>query len=313
MKPSSILIFLVSGCSPESESPDSASTTETGDLPYVVQTEEDTPPDFDEDSLVQAIEGALAELLSVDAAPILEAYDSLLSHAETGCPDWLNSEGYTYWVDDCTTEDGTLFDGFGTLVELEGFEDTDGTIWNQRAIYMLGELADAEGNGLVGAGSASDSTAVNLAGADISMTNIGEGFGLSGDMAAGTWLEERSSPQLYRYTINLEKTGAFALYLDALTELESDELDLLAVDELLLYNAAMGSDCPLEPAGSLSLRLSSGDWLDLSFDGPLWGEVTDPGLCDGCGSIWAKEVSLGQLCLDFSALLPAESDPEGGE
>ena len=60
----------------------------------------------------------------------------------------------------------------------------------------------------------------------------------------------------------------------------------------------------------MSLRMASGEWLDLIFDGPRWAGPTAPDVCDGCGEGWAKEVPLGKLCMDFSVLLQVES---GGE
>ena len=80
----------------------------------------------------------------------------------------------------------------------------------------------------------------------------------------------------------------------------------MAIEDLLLYDEPMGSDCPIEPAGSMSIRLASGEWLDLSFDGPRWDGPTEPSVCDGCGEIWSKEVPLGELCLDFSVMRAAD-------
>jgi hypothetical protein len=300
------------GCSPVSEEPDPADPIDTGELPYVVHGENEGIPEYDEDTLVSLVESALAELVTIDATPLLDAYDALMTHAESGCPDWLNTNGYTYWVDDCTTEDGTLFDGFGTQLNLEDYEDPDGTIWNQRAIFMLGEIQDVEGNGLVGTGAASEATAVNTGGQQITMTNIVQGYELGGDVATGSWLDGESSPRLYSYTLTGAGGEGFVIYIDALAELDSDEVDLLAIEEMVIYDEPMGSDCPIEPAGSMSLRMASGEWLDLSFDGPRWDGPTDPEVCDGCGEIWAKEVPLGELCLDFDVLFQAESEGDGG-
>ena len=84
---------------------------------------------------------------------------------------------------------------------------------------MLGEIQDVEGNGLVGTGSATQATAVNTSGQQITTTNIVQGYELGGDVATGNWLDGESSPRLYSYTLTGAGGEGFVIYIDALTAL----------------------------------------------------------------------------------------------
>jgi hypothetical protein len=305
---SSFLGLTLQACSPETQDFDSSHSPEdSGEPLYVVDGETPDLPSYDEDELRAAIEEALITLMSIDAEPILDAYDSLLAHAESGCPDWLNSNGTLYWFDHCSTADGTAFDGFGTQVLLEDFEDEDGTVWNQRSIYMVGELSDIDHNTLTATGNAGAYSGLGAQGQIISLDFLSKDIQLSGDIAADSWLAEMEhSPALYRYALSFPEIAGHALSMTAQIELTIESADLLVIDNLLLYNEALGSECPQEPAGNMSIRMQSGAWLDLSFDGPNWAPISDPEACDGCSKLWAQGQFLGEFCIDFTGLLPEE-------
>ena len=75
----------------------------------------------------------------------------------------------------------------------------------------------------------------------------------------------------------------------------------------MLDNAAL-DDCTAEAGGTVSLYSADVGWVDVLFDGRA--SATDPidvTLCDGCGAAWSAGDYLGQVCVDFSELVPDES------
>ena len=68
-------------------------------------------------------------------------------------------------------------------------------------------------------------------------------------------------------------------------------------------------DCPQEPSGTISVQGADGEWYDVVFDGPSFGETTDPAVCDGCGTAWLEGMRLGEVCVDAGELLDWDGVP----
>ena len=81
-------------------------------------------------------------------------------------------------------------------------------------------------------------------------------------------------------------------------------------DGVWIATEGQGSDCPIEPSGTISIRDDAGDWYDVEFQGPGYsGAASFPPECDGCGDVWYQGENLGQACVDFSAMTDWEGSP----
>ena len=71
------------------------------------------PAPLDLERMGRALDAAVVEILTYDAEPLVEAYQAIHASADGTCPnETLDPYGNSYWADDCTALDGTLFSGY---------------------------------------------------------------------------------------------------------------------------------------------------------------------------------------------------------
>ena len=76
----------------------------------------------------------------------------------------------------------------------------------------------------------------------------------------------------------------------------------------MIYSNELGSECDLEPYGTISVRDNDGNWVDVVFDGPAyWGAWAFQPHCDGCGMAYFRGEEVGPTCIDFSSWLEWEN------
>lgn len=279
-------------------------------LPYLADEEDAPAPSLTAADLEGALDEALAVLPLLGAAPVFDAYDAAMVGAETGCPDWYESEGNTYWYDQCTATDGTRFAGYGFTYSYDAYDQGDGGLITGDALYGVARVETPEGATFEAGGSAYDYRVdyYEADGVTISYTShtsaIAGAFAWDGAGADATWLGTDLSPDLTLYGVVAPAYDARAYYADGGLSGLGGLVDTVVFDELFLYDAALGSACPTEPGGGVSVRDADGQWTDILFDGPAeWGATSDESTCDGCGTAWFRGESLGEVCVDFSSLL----------
>ena len=133
--------------------------------------------------------------------------------------------------------------------------------------------------------------------------NPGAMLGLS-TPGLGAWVSASDAPKRkLPWTLELVEVDG------GLSGLGGD-LDTVVFDAVTIFDESLGSTCPTEPGGVVSVRDVSGDWYDVVFDGPTeYGDESDPDLCDGCGAAYYRGEYLGQVCSDFTGMLDWEGTP----
>jgi hypothetical protein len=274
---------------------------EKGETSHPYLLADDQPADaprFESDAVGRSIEEAIAVFQALDPAPVIAAYDAAMTHADGGCPAWYTSDGMPFWYDDCTTEDGTTFDGYGYEVVYDGTSDGYAT-YTGTAIGAVASIQSPNGDYFTINGVVYDLEGVVAAqGTSIRYTEMSGDIAYSGNPNPGI-------APTFRRTV-YELVGGVGLQIDGSVSGLSGELEATAFDDVYLVDEATGmSDCSDEPSGVISVLDAGGDWIDLVFDPEVEDSAieTDAGRCDGCAAAWWGSTYLGQACADFSPWL----------
>lgn len=314
MRPSPILVVLLAaGCGPVQPDVSTAPTSATGEpAPYIFDEDDPPVPGLQAAELEVVIESAVALVLSLNAGPIFPAYDTAMAGAEETCPAYYTSEGSRYWYDSCTASTGATYSGYSFYQLYDDFDAGDGALYDGRTVSGVAQIVTADGYTYESGGTAQSLEAVGV-GYTYFSSYIAGGFSWDGPEAAGTWLETGVSPDITLLGYVAPGYGNYMLLdggLSGLGGLDAALLDTVVFDSVLLFDAGLGSSCPTEPGGVVSVRDDVGNWYDVVFDGPTdSGVVSDPDLCDGCGSAWFRGEPLGEVCVDFGGLLEWEVSP----
>jgi hypothetical protein len=272
------------------------------DIPWILSGTTTTALDLD--GVLASAQSGIALVAEMEPDPVLDAYRDLAASADADCPAVYSDDDLDYWLDTCTSADGTLFDGFA--LDDQVYVD-DG--------YSTYEVTATGGSGRI---ESADGTFVEVDGYvqridDEDNGVISTTLVLSGDFATnhpaadGTWVGNGVRPNLVvtRYSIlgNVVLIGATG----AVDRVPGPNPSV-AFDGAAILDPSIGyGGCELEPSGAVSVRLPSGDWVDIVFEPVLADDggvtVEDPADCDGCGQAWHRAEALGEVCLDFSSWL----------
>lgn len=278
--------------------------------PYLVdESALDLPePTFDADAASEAVAEAVVAFREITAEPIVDAWTELMAGEDAGCPTYYATDEGTYWYDDCVSDDGTHFQGYGALVRYTGAED-GGYAWSGDVVYAVATIEDPDGRVLRVNGVAGD---LRGEGGGVSAGwNVVNGT-FSWDGADEGWLSSELEPRIEMQA--LSAGSARAMRLDGSLGGLGTATDTVVLDEILLATEETGAPCSEEPTGTLSLRGADGHWTDVVFDVPFdaatetFGEM-DEADCDGCGTAWFQGRDVGQACFDFSELLDWADSP----
>ncbi|MEQ1565504.1 MAG: hypothetical protein ABMA64_07700 [Myxococcota bacterium] len=270
------------------------------DAPWVLPATTSTGADLA--AVAASAQDAIARVVEIDPDPVLDAYRALYAGADAGCPALYRDDDVEYWLDTCTSGAGTVFDGFG-LDETLTIDDGAG-VYDVTATGGAGRIEAADGtfvevDGYVQRIDQSDGTVV------VSSLVLSGDFSTNVPGTDGTWLGEGIRPNLAvtRYSIG----GQLILFgvEGALDQLPGENPAVAFHDAVILDPDLGYGGCGDEPSGTMSVRLPSGEWVDIDFD-PVVNddglvEIDDPAACDGCGAGWHRAESLGPICLDFAA------------
>jgi hypothetical protein len=300
-----LLALALAACAPH----DDTAPADDPPAPYIY--DEDDPPVADEDvvAIGDAVELAIDQALAIDASPVFDAYDTVMTGQSGACPAYYSDAGNTYWFDDCTSEEGAYFSGYGYTILYEDYPDPySGFLYNGRGLYAAATVLDGAGHTFDGAGSAYRLTA-DLGAEHYDQTIVQGTFGWDGAGVDGTWLASGVSPDItvLAYT-NADYDGHYVELDGGLSPLDAGDFVAVAFDTVQWMDENMGNTCILEPQGSISVRAADGGWYDVVFDGSVEA-VVDPSVCDGCGTAFYRGEPLGEVCPDFSALIAASGAP----
>lgn len=318
---------LILACGDKDEAPatdtgadEGPGVVEDDDSPYLGEVDGDPGETFDAAAVEEAVEGLVAAARQLHAYPALLAYSDMMGLADEDCPTWYTSEeGLEYWYDSCTTEGGAAFEGYGYTVEYseeeypEGFADGDGNHWWGLQYYGIASIAAPDGSSFTSGGGAGLLYGYTDEGNSIFYSAVNEGFAYDGSYSEGTWLGAGLDPEMAMYAIHSPEVDGRIFVISGRATVESEGVHAVVLDEITIFDEALGSTCPEEPAGTVSILDSEGNWYDLVFDGPDFsGNGGEAERCDGCAEAWQGATLLGEACIDFSPLLDWDTHPFAG-
>ncbi len=320
LAPFSLAIMLISACGGD-ETESSGSTPLRQPTPYDPTPPDATPPKYDAAAITAALPSVLATLVTIDPDHMRSVYEGFYALNDGVCPAvsvYPTDDGSgttTYWADDCVTADGTRFAGGAYLTTFTGRDNGDGSFTDGYTLYSDG----------------SDATIVAADGRSLTLNTYMEAAVIRGGDSTYTWsyayvygdgalvVDEVSAAGdlwLTGARKGLVVVGGYAdsygtRTLDIQAGLSLDGSDFVAVStDALSVNPTLA--CTTEPAGALSLRDTEGTWYDVRFDANPPDEETEPGVCDGCGTVLAAGRELGAGCPAtgaFDGLLQYEETP----
>lgn len=274
-------------------------------------------PDLSDVDWALAFEHGVRQLLSIDTAGAWAAHAEALTLRQPGCPDlWASAPDGTAdldadlgWADLCRA-DGLDWTGFlfwdGSLAAAGA-----DTIVGQRRLVGDARIADLDGVprfAFTGEAEGAFTRTPNSwsRSSTVAATAHGSAAAPLGASAVTAWRAD-----LYLFVTSggfLEARGEAWLPDDVV----AGRFDSVAAD--LQFGDADPDGCPLEPRGWTGLRDASAYWYELVFQ-PLGGDAGDPlpnaplDACDGCGTLYARGVEQGTVCLDVADLVAAVPGP----
>lgn len=274
--------------------------------PYVAD-EDPVQPALTLDEVADAVAEGIEATHTIDAGAWFDAYDGVMSNRSSACPytdDDYDIYNVDYWYDNCTADSGAHYSGYGY-----GYHYTDmtsGQYFYRHNGYWFGDAKVdlADGSQFVASGYAYlyDYTDTLYGGTAVYFSLFGE-FTTSSPLWADSWMGDGLSVSmtLSRYFYG---TDPGALQLEGGISHLVGTVNAVTFQDVYMLSAYHGSQCSLEPGGTISVRDDAGDWYDVVFQGPDPGSTTAfPAECDGCGEVWFRGTPLGDVCPDLSTLV----------
>lgn len=271
--------------------------------PYLVDDEGEDTVELDLDPLAAELERTLGELWSLNAGPVLDAYASVQAAQTETCPRTYSNDGNVYWFDQCTTDTGTSFSGYGFYYDYVDWPIGEQFTGRMRTLNGAARIDTPDGHALDVAGAAQLIEADhNAQPARLYQSVLRGTFSWDGPEAEGTWLEQDLAPDLqltvfhrtdldgamYQLNGGVSGTGGASAYV---------------FDQVTVIEGSLGGSCPREAHGVVSVRTENGTWIDLIFDGPDPQSFQgDPEACDGLGRAYYRGELLGEVEVDFTRL-----------
>jgi len=333
-----LILSLSLGCASEQQlteqsttPPDSAVLPEAEGEPTGTDAPEDDAPseyiydaEEEEAALLSAgeIEESIREVLEVvvwtNPMELTAFYeDARLDGGDDDCPYYYKDEGgenyygYDYWYDSCTADSGSTFSGYAWSYYYEPYDSGSYIYDDQAYLSSYGSITDRLGNVMDLSGSFYHYSY----GYRNSATRYGYAYLIgdarwSSEEAEGSWLASEYSLNLtYSWGYYPSEPGYYIDLSGSISGLTGDTNAAL-FEGFYLGSASVGSDCELEPSGTLSVRDGDGEWYHVEFQGPAWsGAPVFSPECDGCGDAFYRGELLGEVCPDFSPITQWERRP----
>jgi hypothetical protein len=302
------------GAAGDGGAPDTAADTGDDDPSEYTYDDDGFEPTLDASAVEAAVGDAIAQVFAIDPNTIFDSFERVVNSGDSACPyyydDYYELYGYDYWYGGCTASNDIVFDGW-----IYGYDYGDsldyGSYKYHRYGWWYGDFAAAD---------ARDGD-YDLSGylyfADYEYTYGLRYFSTSITGAARSTMGlEADSWMVQDLSLALVLSGgyypSYGSYVDLSGGVSGFEGDVQSVsfDGVHMADEGWGSDCPVEPSGSIGVRDGEGEWYEVFFDGPAYsGAMVFPPDCDGCGEVWWRGESLGTACPDLTGLTSWEGTP----
>lgn len=262
-------------------------------------------PDLSGVDLEASVLDATGRLAATTHRALWAAHVGTFAGAEVGCPRlWaggapdLEMEDGFGWQDDCTNGDWTFLGATGWESTVEADGSGSRTLEGAATVRRQGEGVLQ----LLGRGEDQQESADE--GATWVYSSLVEGE-VAGSGVADPVLG--ATPGGWRGVADVSWTGGARWAFAADAHVTWPEAPLAggfdAVDvAVAIAGPGTQAACADEPVGRVSLRLASGEWVDVEF-ASVDPDDEDAALdCDGCGEATVRGLPVGTVCTDFSPL-----------
>jgi hypothetical protein len=289
---------------------------------YIYDDDDKATPGLAMDEVESAITEAALAIFEIDPLLFHDAYDTATQDAyqaaaaglEEECPYfvdyYLEDYGQYYWSDTCTDDRGTSYAGYGISYNLDGYTSGSTIYPHYRYFYGDALVTDPDGHSIEGSGylyyyeysypGSSRTTYLNTYGT----------YRSDDPEHADTWLAQDLDIEINLTASHYQTYPGSTMSLTASVGGLEGAVSTVRMEEVYLYSESLGSMCPGEPSGLVSVRDDEGNWYEVDFHGPeYWGAAVFMPDCDGCGQVSWRGEALGTVCPDFSRLVSWESRP----
>jgi hypothetical protein len=307
-----VQLWLILGCSGGKQAIETIEDTASPSTAYIDEDTLDISNLALSEAEVEAgVTEALAMAINMNTELLWATYAEALDATDDSCPAFTYNVRYSYgsehaWSDSCTTDDGTTFSG--SAIGFSYGEYTSGLFNYNFRLNLSSSFTVTRPDGSVLLMSGEVSTyRYSTTNTETSSSNLNGEFSLDGAEQSGTWLDQGL---LLELSMNAEDgiatrkvimEGALVGMTGTVTASSYEEL---------FFQAGSDVACPTEPYGTISIRDAAGNWYDVRFHGETpAGDLDDPSLCDGCGDILYRGVTIGTACPDLDPYLNWEGSP----
>lgn len=307
-----LMISLLAGCASTSQEPDPepgspAGASEVPPSDYVFEEGDLPEPTASLADITEALQVALDLTMTIHGAPVRDAYDAAMVGSTGACPYVYTTPDGSYWYDSCTASDGSEFDGYVFAYEEAGlFDPSSGLVLDYWYAFGGATVENARGDRLELAGSAvsvKGTGTVDGTAYTIYQTDVGGTFQWDGPEAQGTWLSSGIDPDLISNVTSLPSLDQTAIFVSGGFGGFADGW-AVAYDDNTIGDALLGLPCAAELSGTIGVRAPDGSWYDIQFQGSDGQDPDyDDARCDGCGDVFYQGEAMGEVCVDFGAMM----------
>lgn len=234
------------------------------------------------------------------------AYAHIRDDYGSECPSFYEDYDYDYWRDSCETEDGSLFSGQAAYWRYQEYEDENYLYLDDAYYSGDAKITTAENETFLGSGYARHEYKKSLTSDNTYLYwDVWGEFGWNGSGEEGTWIKEDYTIDFTRWTYNYnaKNDDTYTGLSGGLSGIEGT-VNTVLLRDIMIYGEGLGSECSIEPYGTVSVRDDEGQWYDVVFDGPAyWGAWSFQPHCDGCGIAFFRGKEIGTACVDFTSWL----------
>lgn len=286
-------VAIAAGCAPPSE----------GEDPPLVPSEHrydapDRAPALDAADVQAALDESWPRLVGANPVAVYDAYSLAMAQDSNGCPGVREAFGLEVWDNGCTTSSGWAFEGRSGARHTSNWE-IDGQVYEEYGAFLQSDCRmrspQGEEMSFAGYGELMDWTDADRT-RWFSSWLMGE-YAWESATGDGTWLTEAWSLSVIVET-GSEVDGVRWMRIDGGASGVDAPLGTITAQALELRSDAA---CTREPTGALSVRTDEGDVYVATFGADE--------ACDACGEVRFGDVPLGDVCLDFSAMIDWDGRP----
>lgn len=249
------------------------------------------------EEITELVQNHVDSLRTFDTSKLIQDIYAIMSESDAECPQIIPNGDQPYWADQCTSEFGAQYEGYGSITEYTDALQEDGSISTGQHYYGEGQLTSSTGESILTSGSIANIYNVQENGTEIYSSYL---YGAYYKDEETGWAGWNYSPQFGLSGAKSSESGQKIFFGQA--EIETAE-SVLFIDEIFMTNDVFGQ-CAIEPGAVMSIFTEETGWLELKFDGPNFENwESDMSLCDGCGTLSQFGTDLGEVCVDFSSLL----------